>query len=655
MRILAKRVVSLISTNFLSIIVQTQVEAFQLLNPNPIINEAQWLTKTKLKTNFSKLRCPLHGKNGRYAIKGPKVSSLIDSYDSQSSSYNFSLTQLMDEAVLAYYHSNMDVTEPLPQNSMSKLDQLTQVVEKAALLFQEFSEAERTQRVTQLYTQLQTLLSTNLAYSPEVKKPKLPISAFYVQSKKEDDMNQPMSKDDINHQPMSKDDVNYQPMSGTPDPSQSAMPTKTLDSIFEEENELYKIVSSSLRDEKQEIEEEVDVVIVGAGIGGLCAGAILNTLYNKKVYVMDSHYLAGGCAHAFDRLANISENKKLKFTFDSGPTIVLGCSAPPYNPLRQILNVVGLGNEVEWIRYEGWGMIEHPGSNIKEKRWKIELGPDVFEQGPLRNFGGSKAHEQFLELREVTKPLVSGAVDIPAMAMRAGKSSLIPLLRYWKSLTGLIQQGETVTGTFDPFMNGPIFTVTDPWLRSWLDALAFSLSGLPASRTAAAAMAYVLYDMHREGAALDYPKGGLGSVVDTLVKGVEQGSNGSRVFLRQQVDSIDTTPDGTKVVGVTLKNGKVIKAKSGVICNAPVWSLKNLLSGQAQSAINNFLPISKETRPRGPSLVRNKSLPKYTQLMNQCNTAEMTQSFLHLHLALDAQGLDLDSLEGENFFLAQNV
>lgn len=29
--------------------------------------------------------------------------------------------------------------------------------------------------------------------------------------------------------------------------------------------------------------EEVDVAIVGAGIGGLCAGAILNTLYNKKV------------------------------------------------------------------------------------------------------------------------------------------------------------------------------------------------------------------------------------------------------------------------------------------------------------------------------------------------------------------------------------
>ena len=29
--------------------------------------------------------------------------------------------------------------------------------------------------------------------------------------------------------------------------------------------------------------ENVDIAIVGAGIGGLTAGAILNTLYNKKV------------------------------------------------------------------------------------------------------------------------------------------------------------------------------------------------------------------------------------------------------------------------------------------------------------------------------------------------------------------------------------
>lgn len=65
---------------------------------------------------------------------------------------------------------------------------------------------------------------------------------------------------------------------------------------------------------------EVDVAIVGAGLGGLCAGAILNTLYNKQVAIFESHYLAGGCAHAFDRKAKNGQT----FTFDSGPTILLG-------------------------------------------------------------------------------------------------------------------------------------------------------------------------------------------------------------------------------------------------------------------------------------------------------------------------------------------
>jgi phytoene dehydrogenase-like protein len=92
----------------------------------------------------------------------------------------------------------------------------------------------------------------------------------------------------------------------------------------------------------------VDVAIIGAGLGGLCAGAILNTLYGKKVGIYEAHYLAGGCAHAFDRRAADGVN----FTFDSGPTILLGCSSPPFNALQQVLDAVG--QKVEWIPYDGW-------------------------------------------------------------------------------------------------------------------------------------------------------------------------------------------------------------------------------------------------------------------------------------------------------------
>ena len=80
---------------------------------------------------------------------------------------------------------------------------------------------------------------------------------------------------------------------------------------------------TSSMDQVQDLEDgddEVDVAIIGGGIGGLCAGAVLNTLYGKKVGVFESHYLPGGCAHAFDRKAA----NGMTFTFDSGPTILLG-------------------------------------------------------------------------------------------------------------------------------------------------------------------------------------------------------------------------------------------------------------------------------------------------------------------------------------------
>src|SRR6056297_2919013 len=73
---------------------------------------------------------------------------------------------------------------------------------------------------------------------------------------------------------------------------------------------------------------EYDVSVIGAGIGGLCAAAVLTQVYGKRVAVCEAHYLAGGCAHAFER----RDADGTRFIFDSGPTIVLGCSAPPFNP-----------------------------------------------------------------------------------------------------------------------------------------------------------------------------------------------------------------------------------------------------------------------------------------------------------------------------------
>lgn len=449
----------------------------------------------------------------------------------------------------------------------------------------------------------------------------------------------------------------------------------------DDSNPLYDQVTAN-----DKFDDEVDIAIVGAGIGGLAAGAILNTVYGKKVGIYESHYLPGGCAHAFERLAPKTKTdtsdkkaKPMRFTFDSGPTIVLGCSQKPFNALRQVLEAVN--QSVEWIRYDGWGMIEHPQPDSNTVRWKCELGPGTFQQGPLLKFGGQDAVQEFEALREKTKDLTVG-VGIPAMAMRPGSSALLPLLKYFPTLVKLLSSGpEKLTGTFEAYIDGPEFTVKNQWLRDWLDALAFSLSGLPASRTSAAAMAFIVDDMHRDGAALDYPKGGFGAVIDALCQGVEQphkagsnvGAKPSKIHLRTHVDKIDFTPDGSKASGITLKSGKKIVAREGVICNAPVWSLRKLIRATDTAVLDKLSGIVSQQDKNGISPPQTwmrdrdaemegfnsgysmqmtrpaKSLYSddgaVRNLIQECDTAEMTGSFLHLHVAINSTGLDSSKME----------
>jgi NAD(P)-binding Rossmann-like domain len=78
----------------------------------------------------------------------------------------------------------------------------------------------------------------------------------------------------------------------------------------------------------KEIDEisEADYVVIGSGIGGLSAAALLS-YYGYSVVVLESHYLPGGVAHTFEREG---------FRFDAGPSLWNGMATRPYNPLREV-------------------------------------------------------------------------------------------------------------------------------------------------------------------------------------------------------------------------------------------------------------------------------------------------------------------------------
>ena len=45
---------------------------------------------------------------------------------------------------------------------------------------------------------------------------------------------------------------------------------------------------------------DFDAIIIGGGLGGLSAGAILSR-HGKKVLLLEQHYIPGGCATTFKR------------------------------------------------------------------------------------------------------------------------------------------------------------------------------------------------------------------------------------------------------------------------------------------------------------------------------------------------------------------
>ena len=69
---------------------------------------------------------------------------------------------------------------------------------------------------------------------------------------------------------------------------------------------------------RDELPDVVDVIVVGAGLGGLTCAALL-AKYGLSVAVCESHTIPGGAAHSFVRDG---------YCFDSGPSYFLGLSDP---------------------------------------------------------------------------------------------------------------------------------------------------------------------------------------------------------------------------------------------------------------------------------------------------------------------------------------
>jgi carotene isomerase len=333
----------------------------------------------------------------------------------------------------------------------------------------------------------------------------------------------------------------------------------------------------------------VDIVVIGSGIGGLCCAALL-ARYGFEVIVCESHTIPGGAAHAFERHG---------FTFDSGPSLYSGLSYHPSpNPLRHVLDAIG--EELDCVTYDAWGCC------LPEGDFSAKVGAESFYE-VLARLRGQAAVAEWRSLQAVMEPLGQAAIAVPPAAIRSDLGALLTMAPFAPALLQQATRLTKLTGPFSQIMDG---VVSDPFIRNWLDLLCFMLSGLPASGTITAEIAFMFADWYRPGVVLDYPVGGSGALVNALLRGLKR--RGGELRLHAHVEQI--LVEGGRAIGVQLRSGEAIRARRAVVSNAVIWDTLKLL-------------------PEGV-------VPK-SYLINSQETPECN-SFMHLHLGIDATDLPPD-------------
>lgn len=301
---------------------------------------------------------------------------------------------------------------------------------------------------------------------------------------------------------------------------------------------------------------DLPVVVIGAGLGGLSAAALL-ARGGFPVTVVEQHEKAGGYATSFDRAAG-------KFTFD----VSLHATSGTGSRLRPILEGTGILDRIETVELPELCRIITPDHDLI---WPnnadaviermVRLFPDEAEG--IRGFFGHM-------LGILDEAMVPFDHDSPQDKMA------FPLThkRMWAV------RNKTLADILHDY-------VRDSKARGLL-SIYWGYYGLPPSRLSGfyysiATASYLRYGGH-------YIKRRSQDLSDALHRAVE--AAGGQVLL--ETEAVGVEMKGGEITGVRLAGGKILKAKA-VISNASVPTTMKMLPGDVMPG--DFLEKLKGYRP----------------------------------------------------------